>query len=155
MWLVIELWPQPAHSVVAAPLYASRGRPMWLIVALMRGPRKIEDFVGPSCWDGLRFKDWFDDGVGRDGLAVVVTDRVQAAYEGRWQLEADEVEHLAVAVLFDNVHALVSRDELGDLRREGQCAYAQVIDGPLRRFERLSRLDDGRMRRPEGDEPYS
>src|SRR5579864_7888481 len=30
MWLVMALWPQPAHSVVGAPLYVSRSRPMWL-----------------------------------------------------------------------------------------------------------------------------
>src|SRR5579883_2459075 len=27
MWLVMALWPQPAHSVVAEPLYTSRSRP--------------------------------------------------------------------------------------------------------------------------------
>src|ERR1700716_2654033 len=30
MWLVMALWPQPAHSVVGPPLYSSRVRPMWL-----------------------------------------------------------------------------------------------------------------------------
>src|SRR5260370_30535886 len=79
MWLVSELCPRPAHRVVAAPLYASRGKPTRFIVALMRGPRKIEDFVGFSCGDCLRFKEWFDDRVSRDGLAVVVADRAPAA----------------------------------------------------------------------------
>ena len=30
MWLVMELWPHPAHNVVGAPLYTSRARPMRL-----------------------------------------------------------------------------------------------------------------------------
>src|SRR5207245_9959529 len=46
MWLVIELWPQPAHSVVAAPLYASRASPARLTVVLMRAP--------PLCPSGVR-----------------------------------------------------------------------------------------------------
>src|SRR5260370_13426762 len=49
----------------------------------MRGPRKIEDFVGFSCGDRLRFEEWFDDRVSRDGLAVVVADRAEAADQCR------------------------------------------------------------------------
>src|SRR5260370_36756968 len=79
MWLVSELCPRPAHRVVAAPLYASRGKPTRFMVALMRGPRKIEDFVGFSCGDCLRFQEWFDDRVSRNGLAVVVAYRAEAA----------------------------------------------------------------------------
>ncbi len=38
-WFVIELWPQPAQSVVGRPLYVSRGRPMMLrFVVLMVNP---------------------------------------------------------------------------------------------------------------------
>src|SRR6202158_2351999 len=103
MWLVIELWPHPAHSVVTAPLYASRGRPMWLMVALIRGPRKIEDFVGFSRGDGLRFEKWFCDGVGRDGLAVVVADGAQALDEGRRQGEAGGVGDPGGGVLVEEM----------------------------------------------------
>src|SRR6202165_2705160 len=124
MWLVIELWPHPAHSVVAAPLYASRGRPMWLMVALIRGPREIEEFVGFSRGDGLRFEKWFCDGVGRDGLAVVVADGAQALDERRRQGEAEGGVDLAGPVRLDDVHALVPGDEVDAPRGQRQGADA-------------------------------
>src|SRR5229473_4515779 len=107
MWLVIELCPHPAHRVVAAPLYASRGKPTRFMVALMRGPRKIEDLVGFSCGDRLRFEEWFDDRVSRDGLAVVVAYRPEAADQCRRQRQPDEVIDLPVAILLDHIHAVV------------------------------------------------
>src|SRR5260370_8360136 len=94
MWLVIELCPHPAHRVVAAPLYASRGKPTRFMVALMRGPRKIEDFVGFSCGDCLRFQEWFDDRVSRNGLAVVVAYRAEAADQCRRDRQPDGVLNL-------------------------------------------------------------
>src|SRR5260370_8310099 len=104
MWLVIELCPPPAHRVVAAPLYASRGKPTRFIVALMRGPRKIEDFVGFSCGDRLRFEEWFDDRVSRDGLAVVVADRAEAADPCRRGAPADDGSYPPPTRLASTIH---------------------------------------------------
>src|SRR5260370_23026788 len=112
MWLVIELCPPPAHRVVAAPLYASRGKPTRFIVALMRGPRKIEDFVGFSCGDRLRFEEWFDDRVSRDGLAVVVADRAEAAHQCRRGPPPGAVRDQPIPALLAPIHAGLARHRL-------------------------------------------
>src|SRR6266852_2358911 len=128
MWLVIELCPHPAHRVVAAPLYASRGKPTRFMVALMRGPRKIEDFVAFSCGHRLRFQKWFDDRVSRDGLPVVMTDRPEPADQCRRERQPDQVIDLPVTVLLDDIHAVVPRHKLFHLRRQRQRAHTHVID---------------------------
>src|ERR1700738_3805513 len=103
----------------------------------------------------LGFEKWFDDRVGGNGLTVVVADRAQAIDELRRQRETDEVEHLAVAILLDHVHALVARNECNDLSRKRKRANAQVVDRPLSGLQGLARLDHRSMRRPEGDQTDS
>src|SRR5260370_7592887 len=82
------------------------------MVALMRGPRKIEDFVGFSYWDRLRFQKWFDDRVSGNGLPVVMTDRAEPADQCRRGPQPGQVIDLPVTVLLAAIHAVLPRHEL-------------------------------------------
>jgi hypothetical protein len=61
-----------------------------------------------------------------DRQAVVVEHAPAAAREIGRQVHLDEGQHLRVAVLLDHVDALVTGDELRQLRREGVGLQAQV-----------------------------
>ncbi len=59
--------------------------------------------------------------------AVEMGDAAQARDQFRLQVELEQAEHLRVAVLLDDVDALVLRDEVVNLTRERIGAQAQII----------------------------
>src|SRR5688572_9943318 len=68
----------------------------------------------------------FRDAARVDRQAAVVADAAQSRRQRRIAFHRQQLEHLAVAVLVDDVHALVLPDELLDGRRERERAQAQI-----------------------------
>src|SRR5260370_37486813 len=98
------------------------------MVALMRGPRKIEDFVGFSYWDRLRFQKWFDDRVSRNGLPVVMTDRAEPADQCLRERQPHRALDRPGTGLLVGLQALVPRHELIQLLRLRRPARAHGMD---------------------------
>ena len=93
------------------------------------------------------FEQRIDDGVGVDRHAVVVTNRFEPADQMGGKLGAQDSVELSVAVLLDDVDAVVTLHERRDLRRERQRAHAHVVELDSRFAQKVARLDDGVMRR--------
>src|SRR3984957_4809965 len=121
----MALWPQPAHSVVLPPLYSRTLRPMRLVF----GPgAEGGSAVGVvTMLFALHAAEFVGDGARIERQSVEVRQAAQARNEFRFQIEFEQAEHLRVAVLLDDVNAVVLLDEVVNLAGEWVSAQAQVI----------------------------
>ncbi len=81
------------------------------------------------------------------GKSVVVADAAQSGDVRHRNVKLQQLQHLAVAVLVDDVHALVRGDELMGFGRKRIGAQAQVISlYAVLRLQLIERLDQSVMR---------
>ena len=66
-----------------------------------------------------------------------VSDAAELHYELRSNIQLEEAEHLGVAVLLDNINALVLLDEFVDFAREWERTDAEVINFKIVFFAEL------------------
>src|SRR5262245_15696069 len=149
---VIASWPQPLHSVEATPSYSLRVSPSGLVFGAAAPPGGSgTDVVMAGFLPGLVGEQRFDDGVGVERQAVVVQDAADLL--GRLgQLHAEHAGHLRVAVLLDDVHAVVLREEVANRVAERERAQAQVVELDALVAQRRARLLDRPVRRAEREE---
>src|SRR5882762_703993 len=114
---VIELCPQPAQSVVFAPRYAVDSSPMMLTFPAIR-------FSSPIYL--LLLQQFRRQRAAVDRQPVIVLDAPQLRDLLRVAFELDQAPHLPVAVLIDDVDAIVRVDEVEQLLRERVAAQPEV-----------------------------
>src|SRR5262245_19860868 len=149
---VIASWPQPLHSVEATPSYSLRVRPRLLVFGAEAPPGGSgTDVVMAGFLPGLVGEHRLDDGVGVEGQAVVVQHAADLL--GRLgQLHAEHAGHLRVAVLLDDVHAVVLREEVAHGVAERERAQTQVVELDALPAQRHAGLFDRPVRRAERED---
>src|SRR5689334_18848293 len=109
----IALWPQPAQRVVLPPLYSMTVRPMRLVFGALAGVVAILLLRVPCGRKrAARFHrhQLVGDTARVERQAVDVGDGAIFRYEFRRKLDLEQAEHLAIAILLDDVNAVVRAD---------------------------------------------
>src|SRR5579863_6933280 len=89
-----------------------------------------------------------DDAARVDRNAVIVPYGLQASDQMRRKLRSQNAIELSVAILLDDVDAIVALDERRDFGRERQSAHPHVVEFYARLTQIIARFDDGMVRRP-------
>ena len=114
----------------------------------------VIDYSATTAGARSRVEQRVDDGVGVDRHAVVMANRCQAADQVRWELGAQNAVELSVAILLDDVNAVVTLHERGDLGRERQRAHAHIVELDTGLAQEVARLHDGVVGRAVGEDRH-